>query len=390
MGASTRDSIYIAPPVDLVVMDLPPLFPGDELTPGVYVAARTGGKEAGTGLDGNGTAARVGGIPPIVVYISRDGGTVFTQFCQLSVHAYMGKLLATATNKMGESGTFGKYLRAAAGAQLAIGWESVSKMPVQWRDAYAPASTTEVEVLNGANRVIVGSEIMAYKTIEATPYSSGFGSDDGTTYGVYWHSALLRGLRGTENEIAGRDAGDLVVAVDPASVLFVPINAGDLSKELIFKAATAGFDLADAEPFTLTPTGKNVLPLPVAAAYGTRDSSNNLTINWARRTRSQVRTFGVKAWPYGEDVAEYKVEILSVAGPYTVERTIEVSAETASYTAAQHSTDGLTAGAATNIRIYQKSNVGGWGLYSTWTIPANAGGSGTPTPSAKLTASRID
>ena len=389
MGASTRDGIYKAPPVDLVVLDLPPLFPGNELTPGVYVAARTGGKDANTGLDNVGTAARVNGTPPIVVYISRDGGTTFSQFCVLHIHSYMGDLLATATNRLGETGTFGKYLRKSS-ADLSVGWERVSEMPVYWSDGYAPATTTEVEVLNGANRLIVGSEVMAYKTITAAPYSSGFGSTDETANGIYWHSDLLRGRRGTENEIVNRDFGDRVIAVDPSNLLFVPINPADLSKELIFRAGTPGFDLSDAEQVSLAPIGKNVSPFPAAAVSGVRDGSNNLTIDWARRTRSDVRTFGVKAWPYGEDVEEYKVEILSTAEPYTIKRTIEASVATASYTAAQHSTDGLTAGAALNIRVYQKSNVAGWGLYSTWQIPANTGGSGTPTPSAKLLASRLD
>ena len=173
-------------------------------------------------------------------------------------------------------------------------------------------------------------------------------------------------------------------------MLFVPIHAADLSKSLVFKAVTPGFDISDAEAVSLAPTGRNVLPFPPAAVSGSRDGSNDLTINWARRTRSIVRTFGVKAWPYGEDAEKYKVEILSTAQPYTIKRTIEVTAATASYTAAQHSTDGLTAGAALNLRVYQWSDVAGWGEASTWTIPANAGGSGTPTPSAKLLATRID
>lgn len=389
--ATTRDKIYKAPPVELVVLDVPPLFPGNEQVPGVYLAARTGGKVDGRGLNATGKGARSAFDQPLAVYLSRDGGTTFAEVATLTKHATTGTLLATTENRLGDdTGGYGAFLKTTQGAPLAIGWDSVSKMPIQWDSGYVPASTTTEEVLNGANRLLVGNEVIAYKTVAATAYASGFGSTDATADGIYWHSDLLRGRRGTENEIANRTFGELVVAVDQDSVVFFPLAAGDLWKSLVFRAGAPGMDMSLAEQVTITPVGRNVLPFPPASVTGVRDGSNDLTISFARRTRSIVRTTGVKAYPYGEDAERYKVEILSTPMPYTVLRTIETTSGSAAYTAAQHTTDGLTAGGAINFRVYQWSDVAGWGNYSTWTMPANAGGAGTPTPSATLLPTRLD
>jgi hypothetical protein len=72
-------------------------------------------------------------------------------------------------------------------------------------------------------------------------------------------------------------------------------------------------------------------------------------------------------------------------------RTIQVTGATSTiYTAAQHATDGLTAGGVIYARVRQLSEWVNYGTAGEWKIPANAGGSGTPTPAATLYAERQD
>lgn len=390
MPASTRYSIYVAPAVQLQILDAPPLRSGDELSPGLYIAARTGGKLEGSGVDGVGYGASQQ-APAIEIYLSRDGGTTYKYAMEVSQHASVGILLGTENDLIGDGTGAGNIFKVDAGATLSEAWDRTSKLPILWFDGFTPESTTDAEVENGANVLLVGAEVVQFATVETNPIASGFGSTDESDKGAFWHADLLRGRRGTENEIAAHTLGETVVYVDDA-VTFLPLKPSDIGSTLYFKAVAQGGELADAAAQSLVYTGRNMMPFAPARVRGVRDGSNDLTISWDRRTRSEVRQFGVGARPFTGDASRYVVEILSTPMPYTVLRTITVEDGTteAVYTAAQHATDSLTAGGAVNVRVYQVSDFAGRGHGGTWTIPANAGGAGTPTPSATLYADRLD
>lgn len=399
MGASTRQSIYRAPAVELFVLDVPALRPGEEMYPGVYVAARTGSKLAGTGVDnvgGTDTGQRAQVDPAIQVYLSRDGGTTFDLAATLTDHCTAGYLMATENSFLpiaglnpADQGIDGATL-VDDGATLSDSWDRLSEMPIQWYDGFAPVNATETAVQLGENRMIVGNEIVEFATVTAAPFSSGFGDTDLTDRGIYWHSDLTRGRRGTENEIADLAVYDSVVYLNDA-VQQVLLTPADINKSLVWRAVCVGGDVTDASDVTATFTAANVTPFPPSDVRGVRDGSNDLTISWNRRTRSEVRLLGTLAAPFGDDRDEYIVEILSTPLPRTVLRTITVSGATSTtYTAAQHSTDGLTAGDEVYVRVRQTSNYVNWGRAGEWRIPANAGGVGTPTPAATLYAERQD
>jgi len=395
MPAGTRSQLYIAPAVDLHIIDVPALRPGEESYPGVYVAARTGSKAQGTGIDdigGTTTGQRVQADPPIQVYLSRDGGTTFELAATLTAHCTAGFLMATENdflNGISAEGISGATL-VDDGSQLSVSWDRLSEMPILWYDEFAPTSTTEELVQLGENRMVVGDEVVEFATISTNPLSADFGSTDETASGVYWHSDLTRGRRGTENEIANRTSGDRVVLVNDA-VQQVLLRPADINKTLVWRAVTFGGDVTEAEDVSMTFLAKNVTPFAPTNVRGVRDSGNDLTISWDRRTRSEVRLLGTLAHPKGEDRDDYIVEILSEPLPRTVLRTITATGATSvTYTAAQQTADGYTPGALIYCRVRQISNLVNWGTAGEWKIPANAGGAGTPTPSATLYAERQD
>ncbi|MCP4034871.1 MAG: hypothetical protein GY734_26980, partial [Herbaspirillum sp.] len=69
--------------------------------------------------------------------------------------------------------------------------------------------------------------------------------------------------------------------------------------------------------------------------------------------------------PTGEDTEAYEVDIMDGS---TVKRTISIASETASYSAADQTTDGFTPGDVITVNIYQLSAVVGRGFVGVATV----------------------
>ena len=105
-----------------------------------------------------------------------------------------------------------------------------------------------------------------------------------------------------------------------------------------FFGQTLGAALTET-PQDITIEGKDLYPYSPVHIAGSRDGSGSLTITWFRRTRMGETTDwadGVTDVPLSEDSEEYNVNVMNGA---TVVRTINVTSETASYTAAEQTTD---------------------------------------------------
>jgi hypothetical protein len=328
--AQLHEAIYTAPTPVLHVVDVAPLFPGDEQQPGVYFCVEVP----------QNTGAHMLATPPVIVYESRDSGTTWDQVAVIQ--------------QMVETGTLGlveletppafAYIRTLD-ASLPYGWDEGSEMRVSFNKSYAPATATEDQVLDGANRLLVGSEVLQFKTAAV--------ADADTN--DYLLTSLLRGRRGTETVVSGLAQTDRVFVIDQNTFHFHALDPSDIGNALQFKAVTPGMDLSSVDAVTHTVQALNVSPFAPANVSGTRDGSNNLTITWDRRTRAPVRLLGPQGRPYFEDTDNYEVDIYD--GTPAVVRTIEVTTTSASYTAAQQTADGLTPGNPVSLRVYQMSRM---------------------------------
>ena len=399
--AVTRFSVYRALIPELYVVNCAPLYAGNENLCGVYIGAKTGGKISGKGLNATGIS-RPRSSEPISVYVSRDDGVSYDLLTTLNDHIVTGRLNSTSLQFGDDISASDLSVSKIEGHFDVSGGPELANMPIStnyeaniaWDNGaeFTPTSCSELRLLNGVNRMLVGDEVVAYKTVTAVSsrLSTDLGAENNSTANIWFHGGFLRGLRGTEGNIQGSTSNtrfwDLCIHIDPVSFPFVPLLLSDVGRTLKFKAASPGMDLDDAVATSIEITGRTLKPFAPTQAWGVRDASNNLTISWTRRARAEIRLLGSQGTPYGEDADKYKVEILSGAAPYTVLRTIDATTTSCTYTAAQHSTDGLTAGGAVNVKIYQWSNAVGWGLSNQMQIPANEGGTSTPTPNYKIPA----
>ena len=124
----------------------------------------------------------------------------------------------------------------------------------------------------------------------------------------------------------------------------------------------------EAASIPRTNRGRAEQPYAPVNVVGSRDGSNNLTITWVRRTRLGGELLdGTGTVPLGEASEAYQVDIRNAADTATV-RTISTISPSASYTAAQQTTDGLTPGNPVVLRVFQISATVGRGIQRSATV----------------------
>jgi len=211
------------------------------------------------------------------------------------------------------------------------------------------ASDTEANVLNGANAALLGAEIIQFKTATLI-------SDD-----TYTLTGLLRGRRGTEWAASTHAAGERFVLLDAASTYILEASSAEYDLERHYRAATFGGFLDDAETVAFTNTAVAQTPLAPVLLGGGRNAAADITLNWTRRTRIGGGWNNYADVPLGEASESYEVEIWDGSGYATLKRTIAAGTPTASYTAAEQTTDFGSAQSTVYCRVYQLSAAVGRG-----------------------------
>jgi hypothetical protein len=260
----------------------------------------------------NGLYAAVAGVTNAAfaganVYKSVDGGSTYNVVGSTSAAAIIG-VTSDALGDFGGGNVFDEINSAtvvvgAGGGEL--------------------ASATELAVLNGTNVALLGNEIIQYKSAVLTAPST------------YVLTGLLRGRRGTEFTIAGHVIGEQFVSL-PDIDIDAPFN--ELAQVRQYKAVTFGTSLDSAAPISFVNYGAKLRPYSPADLGGGVDSSGNMTINWARRTRIGG------AWADFTDVTlsePSEAYVLQIWDEHfnNVARVVNLTAPTFVYTAAMQTTD---------------------------------------------------
>lgn len=257
-----------------------------------------------------------------------------------------------------EGNTFNPYLNMAVSGAIGQVLNDISDGPVDTWDngttievalrgtSVTLESVTELAVLNGANACVIGDEIIQFQNATLTAPNK------------YTLSKLLRGRRGTENEVSNHAVGDRFVllntAVEPGNVSFDAFNS-----ELHYKAVTVGKTLAGTDEFTFTYTGKVLKPYSPVQISASADGLGNITITWVRRARIHGNWQDNIDVPLDEATEAYEIDILDGS---TVVRTFAVTTPLAIYTAVEQGIDFGSTQSTISVRVYQMSAVVGRGF----------------------------
>lgn len=334
-GSEAGEAALIPAPADSTVgstfvaaINTPILAPGQTATGFGWV------------MDAAGTAWAGGAI-----YRSVDGGFTYSELA--------------ASGERNVTGTVAAALPTGATDV----WDRVNTITVTLLHSdHELESLDEADVLNGKNSVWLGAadgshgEVLQFAT--ATLITS--------SPRVYELSDLLRGRRGTEHETALHGTNELFVFLEADLMRSADFDVADWDRERHYKGVSvyeAEDEVLDIQAFTNL--GERAKPRSPVHATGERDGSNNLTLAWVRRVRGFQVGIGYGTLPLDEASESYEVDVI-VGG--IVKRTIAASSPTASYTAAQQTTDGITPGNPVTVKIYQLSATRGRGHAGVFTL----------------------
>lgn len=249
--------------------------------------------------------------------------------------------------------TFGKTISVLQdiGAS-SLWWDNANTVDVLLYEGTL-ASASEASVLNGANRVIIGNEIIGFTT--ATLIAD-------RTYRL---SGLLRGLRNTEDYMAGHAIDERVVYLSASLVFYTGVEQADIGSDRYYKNVPVGANAATAPVQTHAPlagTIRHFAPAHLQAVNSQSTSNNDCEISWVRRSRALVAPFSIGDAPLLDSTELYDLEIRYAQG--TPLRTERIVADTSfTYTEAMQTADGLTPGTdGFHVYVYQVSTVAGRSL----------------------------
>lgn len=273
---------------------------------------------------------------------SSDGGTTYSVMSRVALRTKIGDV-ATAL----PSGPTAYWDR---GNTLTV---------VLQYEGHTLESKSDDLVLNGANAFWLGNADGQDGEIVQ------FGTATLTAPNTYELSDLLRGRLGTEANVGTHGANEVFVLINTSTMGRSDFGPGDWNFERDYKPVSILNDQADVSAQQFTNTGVGLRPLSGVHVVGVRDTSNNLTVDWIRRTRLRSPGLGNGPVPIGEQTEAYEVDIYSGA---SVVRTITATTPSIAYSAAEQTADGLTPGNAVTMRIYQMSDVAGRGFPAISTV----------------------
>jgi hypothetical protein len=224
---------------------------------------------------------------------------------------------------------------------LATCWDNASVVTVKLF-AGELTSATKAQVGNGANRALIGDEIIGFTTATLIAEKT------------YQLSGLHRGRRGTEWATGTHAAGDRFVLLD--SLPQAEMGASDVGDTFYVRPTTSGGPAGFVqvlEPYT----GASLKPY-APAHLAVEDDGGDLVVTWTRRTRIGGTWRDSQDVPLGEGSESYAVQVLDGSG-VLVRNLGPVSSPTAVYEAADIAAD---AGAGETIRVMQVSTTVGNGF----------------------------
>lgn len=220
-------------------------------------------------------------------------------------------------------------------------------------DVYVPghtlASVTRTQLLNGFNAAVLqtsdGPEVFQFRDAVLV------GTD------TYRLTGLLRGRLGTESFMGGHGAGETFVLLN-TQILAIPQTYIEINRDLLYKPVSVNSTLQRTAAVTFRNTGVRVKPLAPVHLGGGRDDSDNLLLEWTRRTRFQASLRDNADAPVGETFERYAVDILDSG---SVVRTIPVTEQSLTYSAADQTIDFGSPQSSIDLVVYQVSDEYGRG-----------------------------
>jgi hypothetical protein len=219
-------------------------------------------------------------------------------------------------------------------------------------DTGALASVTELALLGGANAAAIRNDDGEWEVLQ-------FLSAVLTAPATYTLTGFLRGQAGTEHAMRSPLPADARFVLLDGALTRLDLAEDELGLAVDWRCGPARRDLGSPTYAQLAHAfrGEGLKPLSPVHVRTTR-SGGDLRLTWIRRTRTGGDSWDTVEVPLGETEERYEIDILDGA---TVKRTLTAAAPTATYTAAQQTSDFGTPQPSVSLRLYQLSATRGRG-----------------------------
>jgi hypothetical protein len=175
-------------------------------------------------------------------------------------------------------------------------------------------SKTDLEVLNGANRAVVGGEIIGFVNAVLI----------GTNQ--YRLSRLIRGQRDTRDDVGTHAANERFIRLDDNGLNIVQIEAAQVNVAKLHKSVATDGAVADVlTSTTLTPTGRNLRQFAPCRLRHTGTAATTVNVSWTRRSRAITRLFG-NSFPINHTDESYVLKFYD--GSDVLRKTVTVTGAT--------------------------------------------------------------
>ncbi len=174
-----------------------------------------------------------------------------------------------------------------------------------------------------------------------------------------WRIArLLRGRRGTEGSMSTHQVGEVVLVLDPTTLVRVA-SLDQVGLSRFYRAVSIGSDPSLPEAVAFTNEAASLEPYAPVHIRGSRNGASDLTITWVRRTRYSGEWRDLVDVPLNEASEGYEVDVLDGG---EVVRTLSSSSPAVVYDAADQTADFGAPQSAVEIAVVPAERRGGAGL----------------------------
>lgn len=158
--------------------------------------------------------------------------------------------------------------------------------------------------------------------------------------------------------------GERFVLLQVAGMLRPQLALGDLNVDRQYKASSFGEPVGASVARTFRCTGAALKPIAPChfVAFRHQPATNDWLLKWTRRARVAANWLPSIDVPLDEASEEYSVDILNTASGAVVRTLSTVTSPTATYTAADQSTDFGSVQTTIRARVYQLSAAVGRGF----------------------------
>lgn len=236
----------------------------------------------------------------------------------------------------------------ALGIGVTNRFDEVSEVTVQFIGEVELESITELAILNGANSMLIGDEIIQFQNAELLAPSK------------YKLTRLLRGRLGTDHAISTHTSIERVVLLD-SGLVSQNMSLSLLYLSRLYKCVSVGDTLANTAAESFTYGGVYLKPYSPVSLATSLQGSGDISLSWIRRTRGQGEWQDSVDVPLNEDSEQYEIDVLDGV---TLKRTISATTQSLTYTLAEQTADFGAAANNFTFRVAQRSAQVGRGYTS--------------------------